>query len=232
MILVGIDDTDILGSRGTNKLARTLARRVEDRWACLRILRHQLLLDPRIPYTSHNGSASLAFEPRGGGSCEALRDELRRAMLEELIEGSDPGLCVAVEAPPEVVSFAERCRREVVAAEEARATARLHGIHLEGLGGTEGGVIGALAAIGLAVTGNHGRVVFDPRWKDEPSGEMTLDAIRVRGVDGVVEESTGEDVLRGTVAVEKKLRPNRRGGRTVLLVERAGRDRWRALRRD
>jgi hypothetical protein len=233
MILVGIDDTDILGARGTNKLARALARLVGDDWRCARILRHQLLVDPRIPFTSHNGSASLAFEPRGGAGAADLGDAIRSGMLSDFIPGSDPGLCVAPEVPRAVVDFAERCRREVVTAEEARDVARRHGLRLEGLGGTEGGVIGALAAVGLAATGDHGRVVFDPRWTgEEPSGDLPVAAILARGVDAVLDEATGREIGSGTVAVAKKLRPNRRGGRTVLLVEASGPGLWRALRRD
>jgi hypothetical protein len=232
MILVGIDDTDIAGARGTNALARALARRVAPGWDCLRVLRHQLLVDPRIPFTSHNGSASLAFVPRAAGRWEDLRDEVRRGMLEDFIPGSDPGLCVATAVAPEVVAFAGRCRAEVVTAGEARAVARRAGLHLEGLGGTEGGVIGAVAAVGLAWAGDHGRVVHDACWRDEASGPLPLEEIRGRGVDAVVEESTGAEVREGVVDAGKKLRPNRRAGRTVLLVERAGPGAWRALRRD
>jgi hypothetical protein len=232
VILVGIDDTDVPGARGTNHLARDLARRVAGEWTCLRILRHQLLVDPRIPYTSHNGSASLAFEPRGRADPEALLAEIRRGMAEDFIPGSDPGLCMAGTPGPAVVAFAERCRRDVVTAEEARSTARAEGIHLEGLGGTEGGVIGALAAVGLAITGDHGRVVFDPRWAAEATGEIGVDAILAGHADLVVEEGTGLEVSAGVVDAGKKLRPNRRGGRTVVLVEGAGPGRWLALRRD
>jgi len=230
VILVGIDDTDILGARGTNHLARDLARAMAPRWRCLRILRHQLLFDPRIPYTSHNGSASLAFE---GEDPAALGDAMRAGMLADFIDGSDPGLCVAPAVPDGVVAFGERCRREIVTIDEARAVAAKHHLRLEGLGGTDGGVIGALAAVGLAATGNHGRVVFDPAAAaDGPDGDLPVGLVRRRGVDAILEEATGRAVTTGVVLVEKKLRPNRRGGRTVLLVERTGPDRWRALRRD
>lgn len=232
MILVGIDDTDILGARGTNQLARALAAQVGDRWKCVRVLRHQLLVDPRIPFTSHNGSASLAFEPLGAAGANDLRDRIRRGMLADFIEGSDPGLCVATEVPDEVVRFAERCCREVVTADEARSVASRSGIHLEGLGGTEGGVIGALAAVGLAGAGDHGRVVLDAAWVGETCGIVDAATLRARGVDLIVEEATGERVVAGNVDVGKKLRPNRRGGRTVLLVETDPDFGWRALRRD
>ena len=153
-------------------------------------------------------------------------------MLADFIEGSDPGLCVAESVPPAAIEWGQRCRREVVDAAEARAIARACGIHLEGLGGSEGGVIGALAAVGLAATGDHGRVIQDERWSDEVVGETTAEAIRSRGVDAIVEEAGGAEVRGGVVDAGRKLRPNRRGGRTVLFVERAGAARWVALRRD
>ncbi len=231
-ILVGIDDTDILGARGTNHLARALAAQVADRWRCVRILRHQLLVDPRIPFTSHNGSASLAFEPHDGAGADALRDAIRRGMLADFIDGSDPGLCVTTTVPPDVVVFAQRCRREVVSADEAREVARDNGLHLEGLGGTEGGVIGALAAVGLAATGDHGRVVMNGAWNGDLTGVVEIRDVLARGVDAVVEESTGDEMESGTVDLIKKLRPNRRAGRTVLFVEKTGDGPWLALRRD
>jgi hypothetical protein len=196
------------------------------------VLRHQLLVDPRIPFTSHNGSASLAFEARGGGDADALRDEIRRGMLADFIDGSDPGLCVATEVPDEIVNFAERCRREVVTASEARAVASRCGVHLEGLGGTEGGVIGALAAVGLAKKGDHGRVVLDAAWDRELRGIVDAATLLAHGVELIVDEATGDRVVEGNVDVGKKLRPNRRFGRTVLLVETDPDFGWRALRRD
>ena len=55
MIFVGIDDTDTLDTPGTNQLARALACRLSERCDLVRITRHQLLFDPRVPYTSKNG---------------------------------------------------------------------------------------------------------------------------------------------------------------------------------
>ena len=58
MILIGLDDTDNAVSRGTGYLARTLLGELARR-GCrpIGVTRHQLLLDARIPYTSHNSSA-------------------------------------------------------------------------------------------------------------------------------------------------------------------------------
>ena len=66
---------------------------------------------------------------------------------------------MAEDVPQAVVEWGLRCQREFVKQSDARQIAAQHGIHLEGLGGTEDGVIGALAAIGLMATQNDGRVI-------------------------------------------------------------------------
>ena len=62
MIYLGIDDTDTLETAGTNQLAREIVNRLSDRLRCVSIVRHQLFFDPRVPYTSKNGSASICLE--------------------------------------------------------------------------------------------------------------------------------------------------------------------------
>lgn len=230
MIYVGIDDTDILGARGTNQLARGIVEAVADRWKCHGIVRHQLLDDPRIPYTSKNGSASMVFERRvptaelvdadnTSPDVVEIIDLCRRIMREWFIEGSDPGLCVCDHVPEPVTAFGWRCKQEVVSQSDARAIAGEHGIHLEGLGGTEGGVIGALAAVGLIVTGNDGRIVQLGEWPDDLTGLQPVSVLHSRGI--VVEElDSFTTVLNGVVDVGKHLRPNRRGGLTRLFVRR------------
>jgi hypothetical protein len=237
LLHIGIDDTDIVGSAGTNQLARRLARALPDGFALVVALRHQLLVDPRIPYTSQNGSASLLVSAPPGRAPDALLPILRREMRDWYIEGSDPGLCLAAAVPDAVGDFGERCQREPVRQEEARALAREHGIHLEGFGGTEGGVIGALAAVGLLARGEDGRVVHMPGWEwpDDFRGPQPIAAVHARGVREVRALDSGALVTDGVVDVGKHLRPSWRGARAVLFVEpdadgdgEAATSRWRA----
>jgi hypothetical protein len=229
MILVGIDDTDMPDTAGTNQLARGLAGRLFPVYRCLRIVRHQLLCDPRVPCTSKNGSASLWLRPAGEVDLDWLIGELRTAMLASFVPGSDPGLCVVETVTAEVIAWGRRCQRELVGQEEARQLAGRLGLYLEGLGGTEGGVIGALAAVGLAATGDDGRVVQLEAWPDDLSGLQPIRAVNERSVE-VREASSGRLVGDGVVDLGKKLRPNCRGGRIVLFVEQAGEATWRAVR--
>ena len=221
MIYVGIDDTDILGSRGTNQLARAIVQAAEG-WKCHGIVRHQLLFDSRIPYTSKNGSASIVLEHRVTQASSGITEVIelcRRIMREWFIEGSDPGLCVTDHVPERVTQFGWLCKQEIVTQVEARSISTELGIHLEGLGGTEGGVIGALAAVGLIVTGNDGRIVQLGEWPDDLSGLQPVSAVLSRGVD-VENIDSSATVDSGIVDVGKHLRPNRRGGRTTLFVRR------------
>lgn len=218
MITIGIDDTDIIGSPGTNQLARAIVRATVDDWRCIRIVRHQLLDDPRVPYTSKNGSASISVEPRASASLQSLVETCRRVMQEWFIVGSDPGLCVVPDQPPpEVIDFGRRCQRELVSQAEARELAARFALRLEGLGGTEGGVIGALAAVGLAATSDDGRIVQMGEWPDDLSGLQSCSVLLERRVEPQDIES-GQLISSGIIDVGKHLRPNLRGGRTILFV--------------
>lgn len=220
MIYVGIDDTDMPDTPGTNQLARALAQKVSNQFHCKSIIRHQLLDDPRVPYTSKNGSASLLFEPVDDHAVDldALIVVLRTRMLEWFIEGSDPGLCVTRSVPDAIIEFGRRCQLELMARQEAERLAKSSGIHLEGLGGTCGGMIGALAAVGLVATGNDGRIVVNGSWPDDLSGPQPVELIERRNVI-VRSLSNGDRIRQGLIDVGKHLRPNLRNGQYVLFAE-------------
>lgn len=222
MIFLGIDDTDVIGSPGTNRLARVIVRRLGRVGEGAIICRHQLFFDPRVPYTSGNGSASIQLTRAEGVPRTDVLDTVRAVMREWFVEGSDPGLAMAERASAEMSAFAERARREVVTQDEARAVAAGAGCHLEGLGGTNQGIIGALSAIALADGGNDGRVVqaHDWPWPDEFGGVQTVAAIRGRGVDEI-RAVTGEAFTGDVIDVGKRMRPNWRDRRIVLFVEAA-----------
>jgi hypothetical protein len=240
MIAVGIDDTDMLDTPGTNQLARHLAVVLAADVRARRVLRHQLLQDPRVPCTRKNGCASILFEPLRALTREEFADRITTIMLDWIPVGSDPGLCVVDTAniPPSVVEWGLRAQRELLTQSAARDLAAEHNILLRGLAGTEDGVIGALAAVGLMTTRNDGRVVH---LEGEPGttiagdlldacGELTIDEILSRGVAEIRDVTTDLPITQGTVLVEKKLRPNFRAGRVVLYATLLNGDRYQATK--
>ncbi len=230
-----MDDTDNLESRGTGRLARAVAGALGRRFAVRGVTRHQLLVDPRVPYTSHNSSAALHLDAPALSAAElvALADEVGAQMLADFQTGSDPGLCVAQDAPPALGEFGRRAKRDVVTQAEARALAAQTGCILRGLGGTQDGVIGALAAVGLAAGGEDGRFLLVGRSR-ELTGLLDVPAILACGIAEVRRLDTGARLEAGVIDANAKLRPALRGGRAVLYVAHPEGDetRWVSVKLD
>ena len=226
MFFIGLDDTDTLESRGTGHLARQIAAALAADYPVLGVTRHQLLADPRVPCTKNNSSAAIVLNVDGAVKPAALLERVRALMLADYQPGSDPGLCVARAVPAAVTEFGRRAQRQLVTQEEARALAAAHTISLVGLGGDRGGVIGALAAVGLAASGEDGRYVLVGRSR-ELSGLQPVSALLAAGV-AAVRTLDGQQVTDGLVQTDK-LRPARRGGQPVVIVEWAG-DCWQPLK--
>lgn len=222
MVYVGLDDTDMLDTPGTVKLARQLAVEFSMRWRTLLITRHQLLKDPRVPCTRQNGCVAMAVEPLIPYDTATLEAEIAARMIDWCPPGSDPGLClVDGDVPQEVVDFGRLCQAELTTQSQARAIAERYAIPLQGLGGTNDGVIGALAAVGLASTADDGRVVFlgrSPIDHHLVSGIQDVDELTRLGVDEVRRLDDGKPVAAGRVELEKRLRPVLRRGKVVLYV--------------
>jgi hypothetical protein len=228
MIYIGIDDTDTAQSRGTGALARQVAADLAADFTVLGVIRQQLLRDPRVPCTKNNSSKAILLDDGEDVDLDALAARVRAVMLADYQPGSDPGLCIAVSVPAEVVEFGIRAQREMLTQAEARGLAARHGIHLEGLGGDEMGVIGALAAVGLTAGGDAGRYiqVGDVR---SLAGSQPVENVLAAGV-AAVQTPEGQSIEAGVVQVNG-LRPARRGGRPVAVVRRAN-DEWLPLKLD
>lgn len=228
LLFVGIDDTDTLASRGTGHLAREVAAALAADLPVLGVTRHQLLVDPRVPYTAKNSSATIVLRPNGCLDPAEVMARVQAVMHEHFNPGSDPGLCVAAHVPAEVTAFGRRVQRDVVTQDEARALAAAHAISLLGLGGTQDGVIGALAAVGLAACGDDGRYVLVGRSR-ELSGLQPIAAVLEAGI-AAVRTLDGQPVTEGLILTDK-LRPARRGAQPIAFVERVD-GYWRPLKLD
>ncbi len=243
-VLVGIDDTDNLTSPGTGWLAQRLQRELasQNLGEPLGVTRHQLLLDPRVPYTSHNSSACLALATPGAPNLDAIEGCAAQFLRDHAAEGSDPGLAIT---PTDVAQidrgalgdFGSAVKREIIEQTAARTLAAQHGVRLSGHGGTEDGVIGALAAVGLHLHGSDGFFVWMPGIRDLRPGwcsyqhlMQTVPVDDARTLDG--DRPTPET----TVEVSPWIRPLLLGGHAVLLLERIdatdAAPRWRVAPRD
>ena len=223
--LLALDDTDVVGTRGTGGLARMLAAELERRGFGRRgITRHQLLVHPSIPYTSHNSANCLGLEADGDDLANQLA-WICRFVVEQCPDGSDPGVCIAraAEVSEAVSAFGRRAQQEPVRQAEAVELARREGVTLAGLGGTHDGVIGALAAVGLRASGADGRFVELGAIR-EIDGRVQVRRLLEAGADAVECEEARQPQPEDWVETLGWARPRLVGGRAVLIVERSNAD--------
>jgi hypothetical protein len=183
------------------------------------VIRQQLLVDPRVPCTRNNSSKGIILDVNGQLDLPALQQRVQDLMLGDFVPGSDPGLCVAQRVPAEITAFGQRAKRELLTQQEARELAAACGLSLVGLGGTQDGVIGALAAVGLTAGGEDGRYIWVGKARDL-TGLQPVVSVLEAGI-AAVETIDGVPVTDGLVQSDQ-LRPARRRGQPILVVERAG----------
>jgi hypothetical protein len=223
-ILVSIDDTDNLNSRGTGRLARAIANTLAGDYPVYGVTRHQLYMHPDIPYTSHNSCAVIHVESNGNADIDTIFTTAQDIMLADFIEGSDPGIAVASadQVSPPLIAFGKDAKCTILTQEKARTLAKNLNIRLRGLGGTEDGVIGAMAGLALAVNLNDGRFLQRGRIR-EVLGPSSVQQLLAAGIDEVC-TLDGRTITSGTVMVEEQKSPKACpvNGRTVLFVEDRG----------
>ncbi len=221
MIYVGIDDTDTLESRGTGRLARTIAAELQRKYTIFGVTRHQLFVHPDIPFTSHNSCAVIHVQAPSS-VMEDIFSTAKKLMLEDFIVGSDPGLSIssAEQLTPASVAFGQDAKTIIVTQERALKVAHSSGMHVEGLGGTNGGIIGAIAGIGLASLGNDGRFLLKGKNR-ELTGLRSVSEIINAGIDQVL-TLQGDVVNEGKIRVPKNATPSFIHGKAVLFVEKTG----------
>lgn len=229
MLYIGIDDTDTIDSRGTGRLARNIAGAISSKHKIFGVTRHQLFVHPDIPFTSHNSCAVIHIE-----AASTAMDELfcftKKLMMDDFVEGSDPGLAIAAtsQITPAVVAFGFDAKTIIVTQDRAREVAKNSGIRFEGLGGTQGGVIGAIAGVGLASLKNDGRFLLKDKNRELAGTRSILEIIN-SGIDEVL-TLQGKTVNDGKVQIPKNATPSFIQGKAVLFVEQHE-GCWLALKR-
>ncbi len=238
-VLVCIDDTDNLESRGTGELATIMTEEIERRsWGrCDFVSRHQLLVHPDVPYTSHNSSMcfSADIDP---AVLDSLITYAGDFLKQESAEGSDPGLCVSVveqlSDPEAVIAFGHSAKKEVLTKKAAYDMAARLGVHLSEHGGTGQGVVGALAGIGLRLGGNDGRL---KGWLkiETCDGMASVSEILAQTSLGGVRTMDGELLAADEmIEVEEKPKAVLLDGKIYMMVSPVadeGRARWRTTPR-
>lgn len=223
-ILVCIDDTDNLESRGTGALASDLARHLEETgWGrASYVTRHQLLVHPDIPYTSHN--SAMAFFAEIDPACmERYAAYAADFLTHESAVGSDPGLCLIemeqLTSHEALIAFGRQAKERVLVKDEAYGLAEALGVHLTEHGGTGQGVIGALAGAGLRLGGNDGRLKGQLQF-DRDRGPVTVAQLLGHpSVDAVRTEQGQAIPAEERVRLHDKVKTVLLNGQSVMLVE-------------
>jgi tRNA(Ile2) C34 agmatinyltransferase TiaS len=230
-VYVGFDDTDVVdGPYGTGKLVRRFENSLPDGCSLWGVVRQQLLIDDRIPYTSHNSSACAVIEMPDASFLQSIIARAIEHIERQSSAGSDPGLCVAGEhdpAMPRLIELGRLCTANIVTQKEVLSSAK--GIHLSGHGGTNDGIIGAAAAVGLTVSGWSGRFIEYGKLRDFPE-QVTVSELERSGIRVVsVDRDTMLPGYNDIVCTEGWLRPRLWGFRPVVPVKPAGNNRWNSL---
>jgi len=221
-LLIGIDDTDTEASKGTGSLARGLLTSFDEQriGAALGATRHQLLLDPGIPYTSENATHCVALKASHRLEVTAIAEMVLAFVEAEAAPGSSPGIAIVRDASWEdpnvtsrLVAFGQSAKNEVLDAGSAIVLAGELGVHLSGHGESNRGVVGALAAVGLHLSGDDGLFSWMPGIRDV-AGHVSYRQLRfLVPIDAALDLSGREPDLEDLIELGDWVRPVLTGGR-------------------
>ncbi len=167
-LLICIDDTDSQTSvKGTGAIADDIRNMISTYFdvTCSFVSRHQLLIHPDVPYTSHNSSMCFGVIIPDE-KYEELKEKAAEILASESDPESDPGLAIAdidtVDAE-KLIAYGKECKRRLMTKADAYAIAEEAGFFLNEYGGTGDGIIGAAAGIGLRLWGQDGTMKGKPK---------------------------------------------------------------------
>ena len=232
-VYFGFDDTDNHDSLyGTGKLVRWFQKKLPEGCKCLGVVRQQLYVCDTIPYTSHNSAACMILNIPDPSLLEKMIEDAISHIGHYSVLGSDPGLCVATESASSldtIVEYGRFCTHSVSTQKQALNAAR--NVHLSGHGGTNDGIIGATAAVGLTLSGWSGRFVEFGNLRDWPEqttvAELKNSGIEALSIDRDAKIPAPDDIIN----TNGWLRPRLTGHRPVLLVKPQGHSVWENIDR-
>lgn len=223
--IISIDDTDNLQSYSTGVIAEFLSEIISTKFecSCSDILRHQLLLDDRIKYTSHN--SSMSFEVNSHREILNEIIDISKDFLEKNhAKEADPGLCIVptskLNQTEKLIEFGFKAKNKVIQMKEAYELARELNIHLSAHGGSGEGIIGALAGAGLRLSGNDGKyrktVAIDINGEDMSVNVL----IKQANIDCVCDIDGNEIDKNNYIYIRDRIKKVIKDKKTVLLVKK------------
>jgi tRNA(Ile2)-agmatinylcytidine synthase len=194
---IGLDDTDSPEGGCTTYLAAVLSELLLGLGA--RFIDYPILLrlNPNTPWkTRGNAAVCLRVEVDEGQMDDAVR--LTLDLVERYgrfgCENTNPGAVFHTgEVPEEVVSFSDKAVKQIVDREEAMMLIRDHGMHAYAWKNGRG-VIGALAAVGGTLRGDHTYELITYRTPGNRGTTRRVDEESVRSMNAATRGGTFNNV--------------------------------------
>ncbi len=161
-IFVAIDDSRQLDGGKAGVTASLLTQAIEDNgWGkCAIPSRHRLYSHPDTGCKKHNTARSFSADIEAKYLQEFIDYACNLIKLSGTPD-SNTGLAIVIpelmENTDDLLDYAYRAKEDIVSKNEALAFAEKPGFYLFELSGSGQGIIGALAAAGLRITGNDGQ---------------------------------------------------------------------------
>ena len=195
---IGIDDTDSTRNGCTTYIAALLVEKLEKLRVRFIDYPNLIRLNPNVPWkTRGNGALCLRFEFEE--EFEASVKEAAIGLVEENsdlnFKGTDPGIVFfkSRQIPEELKAFAKNAETGIVTLKEAtKLISRFRG---EALGfNTCRGIIGALAAIGETLEGDHTYELIAYRAKENRGSKRQVDEDSIFEMDRLTQPYTFNNV--------------------------------------
>ena len=222
--LIAIDDTDQENWPGTGHLLEKIRICIENKhWGSTeKITRHQLFVHPSIPYTSHNSVMCFSGETTRKFIYK-IKEICMDFIKKESAPKSDPGFCMVfpeeLNALNPLIQFGIRAKKEKILKKEAYLLANQISVHLSEHGGTGDGIIGALAGVGLRLSGNDGRFRGTHFIIESLTKYQVGDLCRRKEIDKVCTEEGKVLMKKEWVYLEGKVKTILKNHQSVLPVK-------------
>jgi tRNA(Ile2)-agmatinylcytidine synthase len=195
---IGLDDTDSTRNGCTTYVAALLVEKLEKLGVEFADYPNLVRLNPNVPWkTRGNGALCLRIEYD-----EELYEEIKNVtigLVEEYADinfkGTDPGIVFFTqpEIPEEIKTFAEKAETSIATLKEATNLVMKYGGEALGFN-TCRGIIGALAAVGETLEGDHTYELIAYRAPENRGLERRVDELSIFEMDRLTQPYTFNNV--------------------------------------